>query len=63
MKTRSKINAPFSAHMTATEKWPDGIMFPGKLNTVTWLELTSLWEENVTDSYTRRKGSYNKLES
>ena len=28
-----------------------------------WLELTSLWEENLTEAYVRNKSSYNKLES
>ena len=28
-----------------------------------WLELSSPWEENLTESYNRKKSSYSKLES
>ena len=38
-------------------------MFSDKLKTVMWLELTSPWEENLIESYTRKNSSYNKLES
>ena len=38
-------------------------MFSDKLKAVMWLELTSQWEENLTESYIRKHNSYNKLES
>ena len=38
-------------------------MFSDKLKSFLWLELTSLWEESLTESYIRKKSSYNKLES
>ena len=28
-----------------------------------WLEVSSTWEENLTEAYTRKKSSYSKLES
>ena len=28
-----------------------------------WLERISLWEENLTESYIRKKSSYNKITS
>ena len=46
-----------------TGKRPDGIMFSDKLKPVMWLKLTSQWEENLTESFIRKKSSYNKLES
>ena len=33
------------------------------LKSVMWLELTSPWEDNLTESYIRKKSSCNKLES
>ena len=56
-------NGPFPAHIDTTGKQPDGIVFSDKLKSVIWLELTSLWEENLRESYIRKKSSYNKLES
>ena len=38
-------------------------MFSNKLTSLMWLELTSPWEENLTESSIRKKSSYNKLES
>ena len=38
-------------------------MLLDQLESVMWLELTSPWEENLTESYIRKKCSYNKLES
>ena len=38
-------------------------MFSDKVKPVLWLDLTSLWEENLTESYIRKKSSYNKLEN
>ena len=38
-------------------------MFSDKLKAVMWLELTSPWEENLAESYIRKKSSCNKLES
>ena len=55
-------NGPFPVHITPAEQRPDGIMFSDKLKTVMWLELTSPWEENLTDSYIRKKGKYKELE-
>ena len=56
-------NRPFPPHIHSTPKRPDGVMYSDKLKTVMWLELTSPWEENLVESYVRKKGSYNKLES
>ena len=56
-------NSPFPAHIAATENWLDGITISDKLKSVMWLELTSLWEENLAVSYIRNKSNYNKLES
>ena len=36
-------------------------MFSDLLKSVMWLELTSPREENITESYVRKKSSYNKL--
>ena len=47
----------------ATGNRPDGSMFPDKLESVMWLELTSLWKESLTELYIRKKSSYNKPES
>ena len=38
-------------------------MRSNKLKAVMWLELTSLWEENLTESYIRKKSNYDKLAS
>ena len=56
-------NGPFPAHIATTGKRPDGIMFSDKLKAVMWLELPSLWEENLTKFDIRKRSSYNKLES
>ena len=48
--------APFPAHIATTADRPDGIIFS---KAVLWLELTSPWKENLTESYIRS----NKLES
>ena len=61
-KDGQRKNGPFPVHITPTEQRPDGIMFSDKLKTVMWLELTSPWEENLTDSYIRKKAKYNELE-
>ena len=37
-------------------------MISDKLKAVMWLELTSPWEENLTDAYIRKKAKYNELE-
>ena len=60
---KQRKNAPFPAHITTTDKRPDGVMFSDKLKTVMWLELTSPWEDNLTDAYTRKKAKYNALET
>ena len=54
-------NRPFPPHINSTSKRPDGVMYSDKLKTAMWLELTSPWEENLVESYVRKKG--NKLES
>ena len=56
-------NGPFPAHIAATAKRPDGVMYSDKLKSVMWLKLTSPWVENLTDSFIRKKRSYNKLET
>ena len=38
-------------------------MYSDKLKLVMWLELTSPWEDNLTDSYIRKKSTYNRLQS
>jgi len=55
-------NTPFPAHIVASARRPDGLMFSNKLKKVAWIELTSPWEENLTKSYTSKKAKYNKLE-
>ena len=37
---------------------PVAIMFSDKLKAEMWLELTSLWEENLTESHIIKKCSY-----
>ena len=60
---KQRKNSPFPAHITTTDKRPDGVMFSDKLKTVMWLELTSPWEDNLTDAYVRKKAKYNALET
>ena len=55
-------NKPFPAHIAASGRRPDGLIFSDKLKKVVWIELTSPWEENLTKSYTCKKAKYNKLE-
>ena len=38
-------------------------MFSDKPKAVMWLELTSPWENNLTESYIPKKNGYNKLGS
>ena len=56
-------NGPFPAHIATTGKQLDRIMFSDNLKSVMSLELTSAWEENLTESHIRKKRSCNKLES
>ena len=53
---------PCPAHIAASGRRPDGLIFSDKLKKVVWIELTSPWEENLTKSYTCKKAKYNKLE-
>ena len=48
-------NKPFPAHIAASGRRPDGLIFSDKLKKVVWIELTSPWEENLTKSYTCKK--------
>ena len=52
----------FPAHIAASSRRPDGLIFSDKLKKVVWVELTSPWEENLTKAYTCKKVKYNKLE-
>ena len=53
--------APFPAHIAASPKRPDGLMWSDKLKTVIWIELTSPWEENMTKWHFEKHGKYEKI--
>ena len=54
-------NSPFPPHITASKCRPDGVMWSNKLKTVTWIELTSPWEENMSEWHMKKHDKYNKL--
>ena len=54
-------NSPFPPHIIASKYRPDGVMWSNKLKTVVWIELTSPWEENMTNWHMRKHDKYNKL--
>ena len=54
-------NSPFPPHITASKCRPDGVMWSNKLKTVAWIELTSPWEENMSEWHMKKHDKYNKL--
>ena len=47
MNSELQKHGPFPAHIAASSKRPDGLMWSDKLKTVMWIELTSPWEQNM----------------
>ena len=54
-------NAPFPPHIAATSFRPDGVMWSDKLKTVAWVELTSPWEDNLSQWHFKKHEKYSKL--